>query len=120
MTKNNCGHLQEHEAAVLRAKEGILNHSDVEKVCRIFHLLSDTNRLKIVLALLDNELCVYHLTEICGGTQSAVSHQLRILRDNHIVKARRIGKNVEYSIADNHVRSIVEMGILHLQCAAHI
>ncbi len=112
-----CGHSVEHESVVARAKEGILLASDVENVCKIFHLLSDPSRLKIVLALLNGELCVYHLTDVCDSTQSAVSHQLRILRDNHIVKSRRLGKFVEYSIADEHVRGIIEMGIQHLQCA---
>ncbi|MBQ7924474.1 MAG: helix-turn-helix transcriptional regulator [Clostridia bacterium] len=119
MQKESCAHNHAHEAVVARAKEEILLPSDVEKVCKIFQLLSDPSRLKIVLALLNGELCVYHLTEVCEGTQSAVSHQLRILRDNHIVKSRRQGKFVEYSIADNHVRGIIEMGVQHLQCAEH-
>ena len=112
-----CDHEKEHQASVQRAKEGILAGSDVEKVCKLFHLLSDPGRLKIVFALMNGEMCVYHLTEVCGGSVSGVSHQLRVLRDNGIVKAKRLGKNVEYSIADNHVREIVEMGIEHLQCA---
>ncbi len=116
MAKEHCEHEKKHEMIVARAKEGILLPSDVEKVCKIFHLLSDPSRLKIVLALLNGELCVYHLTDVCESTQSAVSHQLRILRDNRIVKGRRLGKFVEYSIADNHVRGIIEMGVRHLQC----
>ena len=112
----DCNREKEHLAAAQRAKEGILASSDVELVCKTFHLLSEPGRFKIVLALMNGEMCVYHLTEVCGSTVSGVSHQLRVLRDNGIVRAKRMGKNVEYSIADNHVREIVRMGIAHLQC----
>ena len=107
---------QEHAKAVQRAKEEILSGSDVEKICNIFQILSMPSRLKIVLALLNGEMCVYHLTEVCGGTVSSVSHQLRILRDNCIVKAKRFGKNVEYSIIDEHVCKIILMAVEHLSC----
>ncbi len=117
MVRENCGHNAEHEMVVARAKEGILSAADMEKVCKIFHLLADPSRLKIVYALLNGELCVYHLTDLCDSTQSAVSHQLRILRDNGIVKSKRKGQFVEYSIADAHVRGIIEMGVRHLRCS---
>lgn len=111
-----CEHKKEHELVVQRAKEDILSSEDVEKIARIFHMLADANRLKIVMALMKGDMCVYHLTEVCEASQSAVSHQLRVLRDNKIVKARRLGQSVEYSIADEHVREIVEMGKAHLTC----
>ncbi|MBQ8686080.1 MAG: helix-turn-helix transcriptional regulator [Clostridia bacterium] len=111
-----CEHKKEHELVVQRAKEDILSPEDVEKIARIFHMLADANRLKIVMALMKGDMCVYHLTEVCEASQSAVSHQLRVLRDNKIVKARRLGQSVEYSIADEHVREIVEMGKAHLTC----
>lgn len=111
-----CDREREHEAAVQRAREGILSGADVEKISKIFQMLSDPGRLKIVLALLNGEMCVYHLTEISGGSFSGVSHQLRVLRDNGVVRSKRMGKNVEYSIADTHVRKIVEMGVEHLKC----
>ena len=111
-----CEHSAAHEKSLQRAKEKVLSHQDVEKICKIFYLLSDPGRFKIVQTLLTGELCVYHLCEVCQSNVSAVSHQLRLLKDNHIVKARRFGKNVEYSIADMHVREIIEMGIRHLSC----
>ena len=111
-----CEHEKEHLASAQRAKEGILSSSDVEKMCKIFHVLSEPSRLKIFLALMHGEMFVYHLTEVCDGTVSGVSHQLRIMRDNGIVRARRFGKNVEYSIADGHVREMVELAIQHLSC----
>ena len=116
MEKLSCDREKEHEATVQRDKEDILLAKDVEKISKIFQMLSDAGRLKIVLALLKGDMCVYHLTEICGGSQSAVSHQLRILKDNKIVKSKRLGKFVEYSIADEHIREIVEIGKAHLLC----
>lgn len=100
-----------------RAREGVLSASDVEKVCVVFRILADPTRMKIVMGLMQGDMCVNRLLGICGGTQSAISHQLRVLRDNKIVKAKRMGQNVEYSIADMHVYKIVEMSIAHLYCA---
>lgn len=111
-----CDREKEHAIAVQRVKEDIMLAKDVEKISKIFQILSDAGRLKIVLALLKGDMCVYHLIEVCDGSQSNVSHQLRILRDNGIVKSKRLGKNVEYSIADEHIREIVEMGKAHLLC----
>ena len=113
-----CENEQEHDMTAQRAKEGVLSPSDVEKICNVFRVLADPTRMKIVLGLLNGDMCVNHLMEVCGGTQSGVSHQLRVLRDNKIVKAKRMGQNVEYSIADGHVREIVEMAVAHLHCAA--
>ena len=111
-----CEREQAHLISVQRAKEGVLSNIEVGKMCKIFQVLSEPCRLKIVLALMHGEMCVYHLAEVSDSTVSGVSHQLRILRDNHIVRARRFGKNVEYSIADGHVREIVGLAVAHLQC----
>lgn len=116
MANMDCEGEKEHGLSAQRAREGVLSHSDVEKMCKIFRVLADATRLKIVLALMKGEMCVYHLTEVCDGTESAVSHQLRILRDTGIVRARRLGKNIEYSIADSHVREMVDLAVAHLQC----
>lgn len=111
-----CGNEQIHSVTAQRAKEHILGHAEAEKICTIFRVLSDPTRMKIVLALLEGDMCVYHLTEVCDGTQSGVSHQLRVLRDNNIVKAKRLGQTVEYSLADDHVRKLIEISIAHLAC----
>ncbi len=109
-----CDREKEHSIAVQRVKEDIMLSKDVEKISKIFQMLADAGRLKIVLALLKGDMCVHHLIEVCDGSQSGVSHQLRVLKDSGIVKSRRLGKNVEYSIADEHIREIVEMGKAHL------
>ena len=111
-----CDHQKEHEEAVQRAKENILAVSDVEKICAVFRVLADPTRMGVLTALMQGEMCVYHLAEVTDSTVSSISHHLRILRDNNIVKAKRYGKNVEYSIADEHIHKIVRMGIDHLTC----
>ena len=112
----DCNREKEHLAAAQRAKEMIFGASEVECVCKTFQLLADPGRLKMVLALLNGGMCVCHLAGVCDSTESAVSHQLRILRDNGIVRAKRMGKYVEYSIADEHISEIIRTGIAHLSC----
>lgn len=114
--KQTNGLNTEKELTVQRIKEGIPSSSDVEKACGILRLLSDPTRMKILLALMRGEMCVYTLAEVSNNTVSGVSHQLRVLRDNKIVKAKRFGKNVEYSITDFHVSQLVESALEYL-CA---
>ena len=116
MGRLNCEHEEEHELAVKKAKENLLAGEETEKICRIFQVLSEPSRLKIVLALMEGDMCVYHLVEVCDTNKSALSHQLRVLKDNKIVRAKRFGKNIEYAIADEHVKEIVSMAVEHLHC----
>lgn len=80
----------------------------------LFKLFGDTTRLRILYALLESELCVCAVTELLGMTQSAISHQLKILKDADLVRCRRSGKTVYYSLADDHVRTIIAQGFDHL------
>lgn len=81
----------------------------------IFKAMSDPSRLKIVLALLNQEHCVCDIAAICGQSDSAVSHQLRILRTLRIVKNRREGKIIYYSLDDDHVVALVNMSLAHIK-----
>ncbi len=80
----------------------------------LFKLFGDSTRAKILFSLSESEICVCALAELIGMTQSAVSHQLRILRDANLVTCRRAGKTVYYSLADSHVSSIVAQGFEHI------
>ncbi len=115
--ENCCERVEEHELAVLRAKENRLAEEDMERVCGVFRMLAEPSRMKLVLALMQGQMCVYHLAEVAEGSVSAVSHQLKLLREQKIVKTTRLGKNIEYSIADEHVLKIVQMALQHLTCA---
>lgn len=103
-----------------RIREKLLNsneyQNEVNSVSTMFSLLGDASRMKIVLALSEGELCVYHLCEITGGKQSAISQHLRKLKDNHIVKSRKDANQVLYSLADEHIASIVKMALEHQHC----
>lgn len=81
-----------------------------------FKAISEPSRLKILLVLSCGELCVEHITQAVGGNQSAVSHQLKTLRENRIVKSQRRGKQVMYSIADGHIMTMIAVAKEHLNC----
>lgn len=100
------------------SKQAIAVQSEekIAQICDVFRMLSEPSRLRIVLSLLNGEKCVCDILQTVGGTQSALSHQLRILKDNRVLRARRDGQNVYYALADNHVCSIVEMGLQHGEC----
>ena len=79
-----------------------------------FKTFGDTTRVKILYALMEQDLCVADLAEAIGATQSAVSHQLRTLKQSRLVRAKREGKNVVYSLSDDHVHSILDKGMTHI------
>jgi len=87
---------------------------DMLDVAELFKLFGDSTRMKILYALFESELCVCHMAQLLGLTQSAVSHQLRILKGGRLVKPRREGKTVYYSLADDHVRKIIAQGMEHI------
>ncbi|MCF8091132.1 MAG: metalloregulator ArsR/SmtB family transcription factor [Desulfotignum sp.] len=89
--------------------------ADIMGMSAIFKALSDPSRLKIVLCLQDTEHCVCDIAAICSQSESAVSHQLRILRGLKIVKNRRQGKIVYYSLDDDHVRSLIITSLTHIR-----
>lgn len=80
----------------------------------LFKLFGDTTRIKILFSLFESEMCVCAIAELLGMTQSAISHQLRILKDANLVGNRREGKTVYYYLSDDHVRAIVAQGFEHL------
>ncbi len=87
---------------------------EITKLSQMFAILGEESRLAIVMFLLNKESSVSELTERLQMTQSAVSHQLRILRDTQIVKKNKKGRHVYYSINDEHVQTIVESGLKHM------
>lgn len=110
-----CG-TEKHESIKNRLRESSTYRENVDKVSRVFALLGEPNRMKIMLALLEGELCVYHLCEITGGSQSAISQHLRKLKDERIVKSRREANQILYSVADEHVSLIIKTALEHLKC----
>ena len=86
-------------------------------IAELFKGFADPTRVHILCLLLSQEeMCVTDLTERTDVSQSAVSHQLRLLKEMHLIKSRREGKNVHYSLADDHVKTILQMGLEHAMC----
>ena len=104
-----------HGAQVKRAVKNIPDSDTLQSMTDIFKALGDPNRLKIVTALSTCELCVCDLAAVCGSSESAVSHQLRILRNLKIVRYRRAGKIVFYRLDDDHVESLIRQSIEHVK-----
>ncbi len=102
-----------HEKNVEEALTQMPIPRDISRMADIFKSLSDPTRLRIVLSLLNRELCVCDLATVCNQTDSAVSHQLRILRTLKIVKNKRVGKMIFYTLDDDHVASLIRMSLEH-------
>ena len=83
-------------------------------LAELYKIFGDTTRVKILYILFTGEMCVQHISELLSVSQSAVSHQLRILKGARLVRFRRDGKTVYYSLADDHVREIIECGMEHI------
>lgn len=94
--------------------ENIPDKETMERIAELFKAFADTTRVQILSNLVERELCVTEISEAVELSQSAVSHQLRILKQMHLVKYRREGKNLWYSLADDHVKTILQMGLEHI------
>lgn len=94
-------------------------HHDIEtlyKLADLFKIFSDSTRIRILDILIRRELCVQEIAKELEMTQSAISHQLRVLKQAHLVKSRRDGKTIYYSLADDHVTTIMAQGLEHVWC----
>lgn len=89
--------------------------SELYDLADLFKVFGDSTRIKILYVLFENEMCVYDIASILNMTQSAISHQLRILKQNRLVKFRKEGKTVLYTLADEHVFTILSQGIEHVE-----
>ncbi len=102
------------EADLNSVRSKLVDESVASSLADVFKTLGDPTRVKIVHALLQCELCVHDLTQVLGMGQSAVSHQLRLLRNMRFVKRRKVGKTVYYSLDDDHVEQIFLLTLQHL------
>jgi ArsR family transcriptional regulator len=109
-----CEMLHAHPDAVRAVREAIPNEDALIDLAELFKVFGDSTRIRILCALFKGELCVCDIATLLGMTLSAISHQLRILRAAKLVVARREGKTVFYTLADDHVRTILADGIEHI------
>ena len=109
-----CQEEQVHPQAVERVRADLPVDEVLYDLAELFKIFGDSTRIKILYALLESELCVCDLASLMDVTQSAVSHQLRVLKASKLVKFRREGKTVYYSLADDHVMRILSQGMEHI------
>lgn len=95
--------------------DNMLCEKEIDRISTLFKVLGDPTRAKIVIALDNREVCVCNLAQALGMTNSAVSHQLAVLKANNIVKSRRDGKQVYYSFDDQHITDIIEIAQAHIK-----
>ena len=103
------------EELYLDTEELILDEDELIEMAELFKMFGDSTRIKILCGLFEGEKCVQEITDATGASQSAVSHQLRLLKQARLVRSRRNGKQVCYTLADDHVKTILGMAKEHLE-----
>ncbi len=111
----HCEAYQIHEDVVKAVTDHMPDEDQLYDLAEVFKVFGDSTRIKILYVLFEAELCVCDIAQLLNMTQSAISHQLRILKQNRLVKNRRDGKSVFYSLADSNVKTIISQGMEHIQ-----
>lgn len=104
-----------HDVAVKKTLKDMPNNVVINKIANFFKVIGDNTRAKILFALDSNEMCVCDIANVLNMTKSAVSHQLSVLREERIVKFKRVGKEVYYSLDDEHVKEVYEVALSHVK-----
>ena len=110
-----CDERQTHENLLASVREKLPPEEHLYDLAELFKVFGDSTRIRILYVLFQSELCVCDLAEVLQMTQSAISHQLKILKQAKLVTGRREGKSVFYALADDHVRSIIDQGREHIE-----
>lgn len=109
-----CEYMHIHEGIVDKVNEVMPDEELLYDISDFFKVFADSTRIKILYALLQSEMCVCDISQILNVSQSAISHQLRMLKQMKLVKNRRDGKTIFYSLSDGHIESILSQGIEHI------
>ena len=115
ITYECCEATEVHEELLALVREKMPQEEALCDLAELFKVFGDSTRIRILFVLFEAEVCVCDLAAALGMTQSAVSHQLRILKQSKLVKSRREGKSIFYSLADGHVRTIIDQGLEHIE-----
>lgn len=111
----SCETVEIHKDILEKVQNAMPDETELYDLAELFKIFGDSTRIRILFVLLEAEVCVCDLAEILNMTQSAISHQLRILKQSKLVKSRRDGKSIFYSLADEHVKMIIAMGREHIE-----
>ena len=110
-----CETVEVHEDLLRIVEQTMPEETELYDLAELFKVFGDSTRLRILFVLSSAEVCVCDLARVLNMTQSAISHQLRILKQNKLVKSRREGKSIFYSLADGHVSTIIAQGRDHIE-----
>lgn len=110
-----CDCVYVHREIVDYVTAGMPDEEELYDLAELFKVFGDSTRIKILYVLFEKEMCVCDIAELLHMTQSAISHQLRVLKQSRLVKFRREGKTVYYSLADSHVWTIINQGMEHIE-----
>ena len=110
-----CEDIELHEDLIKKVNEMMPDEMELYDLAELFKVFGDSTRIRILYVLFEAEVCVCDLAKTLNMTQSAISHQLRILKQKKLVKSRREGKSVFYSLADSHVETIIAQGREHIE-----
>ena len=110
-----CDSIEIHPSLLHIVNEQVPEEEALYDLAELFKIFGDSTRIRILFVLFEAEVCVCDLASALNMTQSAISHQLRILKQNKLVKNRREGKSIFYSLADDHVRTIIAQGLDHIR-----
>ena len=110
-----CDTVEVHEELLKIVNETMPEETELYDLAELFKVFGDSTRIRILFVLFEAEVCVCDLAKVLNMTQSAISHQLRILKQNKLVKSRREGKSMFYSLAYDHVRTIIAHGREHIE-----
>jgi ArsR family transcriptional regulator len=103
-----------HEDVVKKVNEQMPDEEMLYDLAELFKIFGDSTRIRILFALFESEMCVCDIAQLLGMSQSAISHQLRLLKQSKLIKYRREGKTVFYSLADEHVHTMLGQGMEHI------
>lgn len=110
-----CDSVEVHQELLKIVNETMPEETELYDLAELFKVFGDSTRIRILFVLFEAEVCVCDLAEVLHMTQSAISHQLKILKQSKLVKSRREGKSIFYSLADEHVRTIIAQGQEHIE-----
>lgn len=110
-----CEYMHVHDEIVTSVRANMPDEEKLFDLSEFYKVFGDSTRIKILYVLFEAEMCVCDIAQLLSMTVSAISHQLRVLKNARLVKQRRDGKTVFYSLADDHVRTIISMGVEHLE-----
>lgn len=112
--EEQCEFIYLHTDTVRKVRENLPGENRQYELAELFSMFADTTRIRILFALFEAEMCVCDLANLLGMTQSAISHQLALLKRARLIRSRREGRAVFYSLADSHVRTMLDQGMEHV------